>query len=66
MNTAQLIKIRHTDSNNQITDYDAFVADCENLTDDVEQNFANETTTYTFADSSVLVWSAFAVLVFGS
>lgn len=60
MTIAQNIKSLHIENINgieTIKDCDSFVAECEALTDDVEQDFEMGVTTYTFDDGSSIIWS---------
>lgn len=42
------------------------VIECEDLTNDVEQDWDNETTTYTFSDNSCIVMCGSQILAYAS
>lgn len=71
MNIAEQIKAFHIEINAQngresVKDYDAFVSECEEKANDIDQDFDNESTTYEFVDGSVIVWNNSDVYVYGS
>jgi len=49
-----------------IKDYDSFVSECEDKSEDIEQDFDNESTSYSFVDGSVIVWSGSEIRAYGS
>jgi len=65
MNIAQQVKSAATEANESI-DFKALVEQAELRAVDTEQDFDAESTTYTFADGSCLVWCGEFVSVYGS
>lgn len=68
MTIAEQIKSFHVNKENgfeSVNNYDEFAAECEQKAIDTEQDFDAESTTYEFADGSVIVWSNSEVFVYG-
>lgn len=71
MNIAEQIKAFHSHINTadgswSIKDYEDFVDDCEQKASAIEQDWDNGSTTYTFVDGSVIVWSEQFVETYGA
>jgi hypothetical protein len=65
MTIAAQIKSFHVE-NETVKNYDDFTAECEEKAIETEQDMDLESTTYTFADGSCIVWSGSNVSAYGS
>jgi hypothetical protein len=68
MTIAGQVKAHHIDINEceKVKSYSALVAECEEIAIDVTQNWDHESTEYTFADNSVLIWCNSDISVYAS
>ena len=71
MNIAEQIKAFYVEINMEngresISDYEAFVTECQEKSNDIDQDIDNESTTYEFVDDSVIVLSNSNAYVYGS
>lgn len=66
MSIAEQIKDYHTARPSEDGYYDAMTIECEEKAVEIDQDWDNETTTYTFADGSAMVQTTEEFFAYGS